>query len=263
MQKTLPSSVRQALSAAIEAVQQHDNTKRELEQRLERLQEGVFEAMRQVDAAKDAARDFAKVLADHYLAEAQGSAIERPPSRRELEDAVEEAELRLQARRDARSTCERLLREAPEQTRLARMSLDEAIAAVVAADGQEAVLAVGRHVSALQRDLAEWGRALIYLQSKHVFAPNPEHGAHHGLPADDDLRRAYSRLFNAPANWDALASVSDASEPWRVAFAADASAPWREAFAALATDPEAPLPSGPTRTVALVGKSPRLVGSAA
>ena len=256
-----PSPARQALAAAIEGLQQHEAAKRELEQQRQRLEASVYETIGDVDVARGALRDFEKSLTAYYLAEAHGTAAEKPPSRRQLEDAVEDAELRLQARRDAQSACASAIREKPWQGDLARERLDQAISAVVATDGRDAVLAVAHHVAALQRDLASWGAALAFLQEKAAYERNPEIGGRHGLPLDPEVRRAHSRLSTPPRDWGSVGGSED-RESWQ-AQALDASAPWRSAFAALATDPEAPLPDGPAHTVALVGKSPRLVGSAA
>ncbi|TLU71471.1 hypothetical protein [Lichenicoccus roseus] len=262
MQKLVSaSSARQALAAAIADVQQFENTKRELEQQRQRLEASVYQAVEDVDAARQALGEFERALSAYYLAEAQGTATGKPPSRRQLEDAVEEAELRLQARRDAQAACASAIRDRPWQDHLVRQKLDAAIAAVLAADGRDAAQAVSQHVAGLQRELASWGAALLFLQEMGAYEKDPEPGGSHGQPIDNEVRRAAKRLLAAPVDWGSEA-VSEDRDSWK-AQALDASKPWRQAVAALATDPNVPLPDGPARTVALVGKSPRLVGSAA
>lgn len=190
-----------------------------------------------VTAARDAVRKAEAALEEapeahtrYHIAKARGALQPAPQSAREAADALADAEAELVA---AETALEALRAEAQSTTAYSptERRLQEAVRAVLLAEGSLATSAVVAEVDRLQQELVRMGQMLRFLIDKQAFPVSTEIGSTYGKPADRAIRDTLNRLHWAPLSWSEICRQQDGA------------AGWRSALAALQIDAAAPLPS--------------------
>lgn len=193
-------------------------------------------AVAAVKAAREAVRDAEAGVADapdartrFLVAKARGVDQTPPLTAREAADALTDAEAEFAA---AEAALEALRAEAQDAVAYSPTDrhLQEAVRAVLLAEGGPAAAAVVAEVDRLQQELVRLGQLLTFLVNQKAFEVSDEIGSSYGKPADRTIRHTLKRLDWAPTTWSEICSRQDGA------------AEWRSALAALLNDATAPLP---------------------